>query len=165
MVTGQRSSLSPFPIGTTDPVLSQIRKRRFHALKRPNIKCPYCRSQAFLRPASLLDKTGPAYAGEKYYVCARYPTCDAYVKAHSFNQLPMRSSTILQYLFQGFGKSMCLVKEILERLRCSSLSICGRSAFQQPTIFLQIMLGILEMRSSEPTTQICRRAYTKPRSI
>lgn len=58
-------------------------------MKRPNIKCPYCRSQAYLRPASFLNKTGPGYAGEKYYVCAKYPACDSYVKAHSFNQLPM----------------------------------------------------------------------------
>lgn len=58
-------------------------------MKRPNIKCPYCGSQAFLRPASVLDKHGGAYDGEKYYVCARYPFCDSYVKAHRFNQMPM----------------------------------------------------------------------------
>lgn len=58
-------------------------------MKRPNIKCPYCGSQAFLRPASVLNKHGPVYDGEKYYVCARYPFCDAYVKAHEFNQMPM----------------------------------------------------------------------------
>ena len=58
-------------------------------MKRPNIKCPYCGSQAFLRPASVLNKHGPIYDGEKYYVCARYPFCDSYVKAHAFNQMPM----------------------------------------------------------------------------
>lgn len=58
-------------------------------MKRPNIKCPYCGSQAFLRPASVLNKHGPVYDGEKYYVCARYPFCDSYVKAHAFNQMPM----------------------------------------------------------------------------
>lgn len=58
-------------------------------MKRPNIKCPYCGSQAFLRPASVLNKHGPAYDGKKYYVCARYPQCDSYVKAHAFNHMPM----------------------------------------------------------------------------
>lgn len=58
-------------------------------MKRPNIKCPYCGSQAFLRPSSVLNKHGPIYDGEKYYVCAHYPICDSYVKAHAFNQMPM----------------------------------------------------------------------------
>lgn len=58
-------------------------------MKRPNIKCPYCGSRAYLRPASTLNRHDPKYSGEKYYVCARYPACDSYVKAHSFNQMPM----------------------------------------------------------------------------
>lgn len=58
-------------------------------MKRPNIKCPYCGAQAFLRPASVLGKTGRNEANEKYYVCARYPFCDSYVKAHHHNQMPM----------------------------------------------------------------------------
>lgn len=58
-------------------------------MKRPNIKCPYCNSQAFLRPASYIGKTAPVYAGAKFYVCARYPACDSYVRAHDFNHLPM----------------------------------------------------------------------------
>ena len=58
-------------------------------MKRPNIKCPYCGSQAFLRPASVLGKHGPTQDDEKYYVCARYPFCDSYVKAHRHNQMPM----------------------------------------------------------------------------
>lgn len=58
-------------------------------MKRPNIKCPYCGSSAFLRPASFVGKSGPAHDGAKYYVCARYPACDSYVKAHSFNHMPM----------------------------------------------------------------------------
>ncbi len=58
-------------------------------MKRPNIKCPYCGSQAFLRPASVLGKTGQNEINEKYYVCARYPFCDSYVKAHRHNQMPM----------------------------------------------------------------------------
>lgn len=58
-------------------------------MKRPNIKCPYCNSSAFLRPASFLNKVGSAYDGTAYYVCAKYPACDSYVKAHSFNHMPM----------------------------------------------------------------------------
>lgn len=56
-------------------------------MKRINIKCPYCSSQAFLRPASVVHKhTAP---GEEVYVCARYPACDAYVSAHRESRLPM----------------------------------------------------------------------------
>ncbi len=56
-------------------------------MKRINIKCPYCGSQAFLRPASVVHKhTVP---GEEVYVCARFPACDAYVSAHRDSRLPM----------------------------------------------------------------------------
>lgn len=62
-------------------------------MKRPNIKCPYCGSQAFLRPASVLNRSGAKYDGEKYYVCARYPFCDSYVKAHNDSHMPMGTLT------------------------------------------------------------------------
>lgn len=58
-------------------------------MKRVNIKCPYCGSQAFLRPASVVfgekatDPTAP------YYVCAHYPACDSYVSAHRASHMPM----------------------------------------------------------------------------
>ena len=56
-------------------------------MKRINIKCPYCGSQAFLRPASMVhERTAP---GEKVYVCARYPAYDAYVSAHRDSSQPM----------------------------------------------------------------------------
>ena len=56
-------------------------------MKRVNIKCPYCGSQALLRPASVVhERTAP---GEKVYVCARYPACDAYVSVHRESLLPM----------------------------------------------------------------------------
>lgn len=58
-------------------------------MKRPNIKCPYCGSQAYLRPASVLNRSGSSYDRDKYYVCAKYPFCDSYVKAHADTQLPM----------------------------------------------------------------------------
>ena len=46
-------------------------------MKRVNIKCPYCKSQAFLRPATVVygqDYHGPS---EELYVCAKYPACAA----------------------------------------------------------------------------------------
>ena len=58
-------------------------------MKRPNIKCQYCGSRAFLRPASVLNKTEKADAESMFYVCARYPACDAYVTAHAWNHMPM----------------------------------------------------------------------------
>lgn len=56
-------------------------------MKRTHIKCPYCGSQAFLRPASAVHRH--AQPGEEVYVCARYPACDAYVSAHRESRLPM----------------------------------------------------------------------------
>lgn len=58
-------------------------------MKRVNIKCPYCRSQAFLRPASVVYGQGHSEPNTELYVCARYPICDAYVAAHRHNHLPM----------------------------------------------------------------------------
>lgn len=57
------------------------------AMKRIKIKCPYYGSQAFLRPASAVRRH--AQPGEEVYVCARYPTCDAYVSTHRETRLPM----------------------------------------------------------------------------
>lgn len=56
-------------------------------MRRTNIKCPYCGSQALLRPAAVVHKH--AAPSEKVYICARYPTCDAYVSAHRESLLPM----------------------------------------------------------------------------
>lgn len=56
-------------------------------MKRINIKCPYCGSQALLRPASAVRRN--AAPGEMVYVCARFPACDAYVSAHRDSRLPM----------------------------------------------------------------------------
>lgn len=56
-------------------------------MKRIHIKCPYCGAQAILRPASAVRQN--AQPGENVYVCARYPTCDAYVSAHRESGLPM----------------------------------------------------------------------------
>lgn len=53
-------------------------------MKRIKIKCPYCGSQAFLRPASAVHRH--AQPGEEVYACARYPT---YVSARWETRLPM----------------------------------------------------------------------------
>lgn len=58
-------------------------------MKRVNIKCPYCGSQALLRPASVVYGTNAIDHATPYYVCARYPACDSYVAAHRDTRLPM----------------------------------------------------------------------------
>lgn len=58
-------------------------------MKRVNIKCPYCGSRAFLRPASVVYGAKAINPAAPYYVCARYPACDAYVAAHKDTRLPM----------------------------------------------------------------------------
>ena len=58
-------------------------------MKRANIKCPYCGSRALLRPASVVYGTKAADPAAPYYVCARFPACDAYVAAHRDTRLPM----------------------------------------------------------------------------
>ncbi len=58
-------------------------------MKRVNIKCPYCGSQALLRPASVVYGARAVDPAAPYYVCAHYPACDAYVAAHKDTRLPM----------------------------------------------------------------------------
>lgn len=58
-------------------------------MKRTTIKCPYCGAYAQLRPATALGKVSSAYSGKRFYVCSRYPFCDAYVEAHRASGLPM----------------------------------------------------------------------------
>ncbi|WP_287826953.1 zinc-finger-containing protein [Oscillibacter sp.] len=58
-------------------------------MKQINIKCPYCNSPAFLRPASAVHGQEYRQPGEEVYVCARYPICDSYVSAHRRTHLPM----------------------------------------------------------------------------
>ena len=58
-------------------------------MKRVNIKCQYCRSPAYLRPASVVYGAHTADPNAKVYVCAHYPACDSYVSAHRDTLLPM----------------------------------------------------------------------------
>ena len=59
------------------------------SMKRVNIKCQYCGSQALLRPASVIYGKRTDDPNAKLYVCARYPFCNAYVAAHRDTLLPM----------------------------------------------------------------------------
>lgn len=58
-------------------------------MKRVNIKCPYCGSQALPRPASVVYGPKASDSTAPYYVCARFPVCNAYVAAHKDTRLPM----------------------------------------------------------------------------
>lgn len=58
-------------------------------MKIVNIKCPYCGSRALPRPASVVYGSKAIDPAAPYYVCVRYPACDAYVAAHRDTRLPM----------------------------------------------------------------------------
>lgn len=60
-------------------------------MKRVNTKCPYCGSRALLRPASVVYGPKASDPAAPYFICARYPACDAYVAAHKRTRLPMGS--------------------------------------------------------------------------
>ena len=52
-------------------------------MKRINITCPVCGSKAYLRPASVVYGDKAPDPDAKYYVCGRYPACDAHVALDS----------------------------------------------------------------------------------
>jgi len=92
MVPRTESSYQQRPLGALYPAaalahITNSQKKEGISMKRINIKCPYCRSQALLRPASVVHEC--AAPGEEVYVCARYPVCNAYVSAHRDSHLPM----------------------------------------------------------------------------
>ena len=58
-------------------------------MKRVNIKCPYCGSQAYLRPATVVYGKKASAPNAQLYVCGRFPACDSYVAAHRDSHLPM----------------------------------------------------------------------------
>lgn len=131
-------------------------------MKRPNIKCPYCGSQAFLRPASVLKKQDPKYANEKFYVCARYPFCDSYVRAHADSQMPMGT----------------LANKALRRKRrdahiaLQSLLDSGLMTKKEAYRWLQVQMGLpadeahigkFSERRCEEVIRLCRR-FLPPKS-
>ena len=77
----------------------------------------------------------------------------------------MRLSTIWQSLFQDFGKSIFSEKAIQGQQQYFLSNISEHLAFLQPMIFLQKMRGILETHWFEPIILICKKVFTKPRSI
>ncbi len=58
-------------------------------MKRVNIKCPYCGSQAYLRPATVVYGKKASATNAQLYVCGRFPACNSYVAAHKGSHLPM----------------------------------------------------------------------------
>lgn len=125
-------------------------------MKRPNIKCPYCGSQAFLRPASVLNRHDPRYDNEKYYVCARYPFCDSYVRAHADSQLPM-----------GTLANKALRRKRREaHIALQSLLDSGLMTKKEVYRWLQVQMGLPEEeahiakfseRRCEEVIRLCRR--------
>ncbi len=58
-------------------------------MKKETVFCPYCHSKAILRPARFVHEKNTIVTGKHLYVCANWPTCDAYVSAHDHNLRPM----------------------------------------------------------------------------
>lgn len=56
-------------------------------MKRKKVRCPYCGTQASLRPDSVVH--GEKARGARLYICDRYPMCDAYVGVHEKTGLPL----------------------------------------------------------------------------
>ena len=83
-------------------------------MKKVKIKCPYCGALAQLRPASALGKIKPAYDGKRFYVCSRYPRCDAYVEAHAASGLPMGTLANRQLRWKRRDAHVALEKLWLE---------------------------------------------------
>jgi len=52
------------------------------------MKCPYCNKPTILRPSSFVyGKNAPDYGW--FWLCVRYPRCDAYVGCHPGTQRPL----------------------------------------------------------------------------
>lgn len=58
-------------------------------MKNYQIQCPYCGSNAVLRPASKVFGTKARENNRFLYVCANWPACDSYVTAHLEDRRPM----------------------------------------------------------------------------
>ena len=59
------------------------------AMKKYNLKCPYCGAPAICRPASSVYGANTIDRGSYLYVCSRWPACDSYVSAHKKDRKPM----------------------------------------------------------------------------
>ncbi len=58
-------------------------------MKRLHLHCPYCHAPVVRRHGRDLFGAAARKPDALYYVCARYPFCDAYVSAHKESGLPM----------------------------------------------------------------------------
>ncbi len=101
-------------------------------MKRVNIKCPYCGSKAFLRPAAVVHGQEHAAPGTELYVCAKYPACDSYVGAHRHNHMPMgtlANKTLRRKRIEAHAAFNCLWQSGL---------MTKRAAYR----WLQVQLGL-----------------------
>ena len=63
-----------------------MKKKKHRKIKNKPVICPYCGTQAILRPGSYLFENPKT---EHLYVCTRYPECGSYVAAHKINLVAM----------------------------------------------------------------------------
>ncbi len=101
-------------------------------MKSVNIKCPYCGSQAFLRPAAVVHGQKHCAPDMKLYVCARYPACDSYVGAHRHNHMPMGT----------LANKPLRHKRIAAHAAFNRLWQSGRMAKKAAYRWLQVQLGV-----------------------
>lgn len=99
-----------------------------------NIKCPYCGSRALLRLASVVYGEKAVDPAAPYYVCARYPACDAYVAAHKKTGLPMVS----------LANAELRRKRIQTHAALDRLWESGLMSKKQAYLWLQVELGLPE---------------------
>lgn len=58
-------------------------------MKRLHMHCPYCGAPAVRRRGRNLFREQALDPEALYYVCSRYPVCNAYVSTHKASHLPM----------------------------------------------------------------------------
>lgn len=101
-------------------------------MKRLHIHCPYCRAPAVRRHGRDLFGDMAVDPDAVYYVCARFPICDAYVKAHKKSSLPMgvladpalrRKRIQAHYAFDRLWKEGPLTKKQAYRWLQSALGL------------------------------------------
>lgn len=103
-------------------------------MKRVNIKCPYCGSRAFLRPASVVYGQKASASDAPLYVCARFPACDSYVAAHKDSHKPMGTLANAQLRHQ----------RIAAHATFNKLWQSGLMSKRQAYRWLQLKLGLPE---------------------
>ena len=106
-------------------------------MEQVNIRCPYCGSRAFLRPAWVVHKEKTEDPEARLYVCARYPACNSYVSAHKGTHLPM-----------GTLASPDLRRKRIEAHEAMSRVMADRGMTRKQTYrWLQHQLGLPEVET------------------